>query len=424
MSVTEAPSFERSGDDRARTRLRRNRALATGLLGLMGVVFAGTHLVADAGFTTLLLRAASEAGVVGGLADWFAITALFRHPLGLPIPHTAIIPANKDRIAATLGRFVERNFLTEEAVTARIRNADAARRLAEWAAQPETAGVIAESVAAGLPYVVRSLNNPDLHDFLSRTLGEELRKADIAPAIGRTLELLSKSGEADPLFDQAMAVAIEWLDRNRGRFETLVEERSRWWIPKAIDRRIASALVNGAIELLGELRWENSAARRNFRSALDRLIADLLQSGEHRERLNRLKDRLLDHPEMKAWLSSVWQALARIVLDDLEGPDSRTRAAIERGILMLARAVADDPAMRRHVDSLFERLAAYLMHWRSTIGGFISDVVKGWDSKVLSSRLELVVGSDLQYIRMNGTIVGALVGCILFLAVRLLGSGQ
>ncbi|MFL5260240.1 MAG: DUF445 domain-containing protein [Hyphomicrobiales bacterium] len=422
--MTEAPSFERSGDERARARLRRNRALATGLLGLMAAVFAGTHFIADPGIPTLLLRAATEAGVVGGLADWFAVTALFRRPLGLPIPHTAIIPANKDRIAATLGRFVERNFLTEEAVTARIRNAEAARRLAQWAAQPEIAAAIADSVTAGLPYVVRSLNNPDLHDFLSRTLGEELRKADIAPVIGRTLELLLRSGEVDPLFDQAMAAAMEWLDRNRGRFEALVEERSRWWIPKAIDRRIAAVLVNGTIELLSDLRQEDSQARRDFRSALDRLIADLVQSAAHRERLNGLKNRLLDHPEMKAWLSSVWQELARIVLDDLERPGSRTRAAIETAVATITRAVAGDSAMQRHIDSLFERLAAYLVRWRSTIGAFISDVVKGWDSKALSSRLELVVGSDLQYIRMNGTIVGAIVGCVLFLAVHLLGSGQ
>ncbi|HEX3327793.1 MAG TPA: DUF445 family protein, partial [Actinomycetota bacterium] len=129
-------------------------------------------------------------------------------------------------------------------------------------------------------------------------------------------------------------------------------------------------------------------------------------------------------PEMKAWLSSVWQELARLVLDDLEGPDSRTRAGIETAVATLARAVRDNLAMQRHIDSLFERLAAYLVQWRSTIGGFISDVVKGWDSKALSSRLELVVGSDLQYIRMNGTVVGAIVGCMLFLAVRLLGSGQ
>jgi len=408
-------------DDAARRRLRDNRILATGLLGLMGVAFAGSHMVHDAGFATLLVRSGAEAGVVGGLADWFAVTALFRHPLGLPIPHTAIIPNNKDRIARTLGRFVERNFLTQEAVMRKIRSAEPAQRFAAWVSKAEIAAAIAGSLVAALPYVIRSLENPDLHDFLHRTLGEQLRKADVAAVLGRAVQLFSASGEADILFDRAMAVAVEWLQSNRGRFEQLVHERSRWWIPKTIDRRIAAAIINGTSDLLNELRQEDSKARAEFQKALSGLVADLLASPEQRDHINAAKNRLLDHPDIQAWLAAAWQEVSQATLNDLAQVDSRTRTAIEKAIGVIGRAVAADRAMQKHIDSVLERAAAYLVSWRSEIGGFIAEVVRSWDTRALSNRLELVVGSDLQYIRMNGTIVGACVGCLLFLSVWLFG---
>ena len=417
-----APPFA-SGrtEEVARRRLRRNRRLATGLLATMGAVFVGTHLVEQPGFATQLLRSGAEAGIVGGIADWFAVTALFRHPLGLPIPHTAIIPSSKDRIARTLGRFIERNFLTEEILLRKLADAQVGQRFAAWLAAPDTAPVIAGLVAGALPGLIRSLDDHDLQDFANRTLGEQLRRADLAPILGRVVQLVTTSGEADILFERAIGIGVRWLEENRGQIDRLVQARSRWWIPRTIDRRIAAAIVSAIADLLSDLRQADSDARLRFREALAGLIEELLRSPARRDQINESKNRILDSPEVQAWLASIWGQLSRATLEDLADPASKTRAALEHGIALVGRALATDNAMQAHVDALVQRLAIQLISWRRKLGGFIAEVVRSWDTRTLTERLELVVGSDLQYIRMNGTIVGAAVGCLIFLVSQVLG---
>jgi uncharacterized membrane-anchored protein YjiN (DUF445 family) len=415
------PLLASGSDETARKRLLRNRILATSMLAGMGVVFVATRLVPEPGFVTLLIQSAAEAGVVGGLADWFAITALFRHPLGLPIPHTAIIPNNKDRIGRTLGHFVERNFLAPEVLLTKLKQMQLGQRLAAWLAAPATAPLIARSITAMLPYLIRSLRNRDLGEFLQRTLGEQLRQADFAPMIGHGIRILTASGEADVLFERAIEIATRWFAKNRGQIDILVRERSRWWIPKAIDRRIAAALVNGIMELLGGLRKPNSEARAKFRDALAGMVNELLNSPKQRERINAAMQRLLAHSEAQAWLGSVWNEICQMALDDLAQPSSRLRLALEKPISIVAQALATDDVMQRHIDEVVEHLAQSLIAWRGEIGSFIAEVVRSWDTRTLSDRLELVVGSDLQYIRMNGTIVGACAGCLIFTIARLFG---
>jgi len=408
-------------EDTARRRLKRNRALASGLLLASGAILIGTHLIATPGFSILLLRAASEAGIVGGLADWFAVTALFRRPLGLPIPHTAIIPNNKDRIAEALGRFVERNFLTEETVLKKLRSADAARRFTAWLAAPETAAAIADSMVKALPYIVRSLQDSDLQRFAQQTLGEQLRQADIASLLARAIQIFAETGEAEILLANVIAIGASWLKAHKSQIDELVRERTPWWVPRTIDRRIAAAIVDGVIDLLAELRDPKSEARRKFKAALAALVDDLLNSPEQRAEIDASKNRILNSSEFQDWLAAIWRELSRTVLDDLAQRDSKTRTAIARATIVLGGALAADEAMQAQIELLLERVAVYLVSWRSEIGLFISEVVKSWDTQVLTERLELVVGSDLQYIRMNGTIVGAIAGCLIFLASRLFG---
>jgi uncharacterized membrane-anchored protein YjiN (DUF445 family) len=407
-------------EEQARARLWRNRALATGLLLLSAAVLVGTYLVPDQGFGVQLARAASEAGIVGGLADWFAVTALFRRPLGLPIPHTAIVPKNKDRIADALGRFVERNFLAEDAILTKLRDAEAAKRFTSWLSNPETASSIAESIATALPYIIRSLDDSDLQRFVHATVGDQVRKADLSSVLARTISVLGQTGEADVLFKRVLEITGDWLKQNRGQVDGLVRERTPWWVPKTIDRRIAAAVIDGVIDLLGELRQPKSETRLKFKAALAGLVEELLSSPKQRNEINEAKNRILDHPEFQAWLGSVWRKSSHALLDDLAQPESETRAALERAILLFARALQADKTMQHHLDVLLERLAAYAISWRREIGVFISEVVKSWDTKVLTERLELVVGSDLQYIRMNGTVVGAIAGCLIFIATRIL----
>jgi uncharacterized membrane-anchored protein YjiN (DUF445 family) len=410
----------RRSDEVRRKRLRRNRLLATVMLTGMGAVFVATRMVPEPGFWTLLIQAGAEAGMVGGIADWFAVTALFRHPLGLPIPHTAIIPTNKDRIGRTLGRFVESNFLTPEVLFRKLRQLQVGHLVANWLAAPATAGLIAHSITSALPHLIRSLRNRDLHDFLQRAFGEELSHPDVAPIIGHAIRLFTASGEADVLFERAIEIAIRWIKDNRAQLDELISQHSRWWIPKAIDRRIASAIMDGVTEVLTGLRDPESGARAKFRAALVGLVTDLLNSPEQRQQVNDAARRLFAHPDTRAWMTSIWNQLCNAAVEDLARPESRLSVALEKPISLVAQTLATDEIMQQHIDDAVERLAHSLISWRTEIGSFIAEVVRNWDTPTLVERLELVVGSDLQYIRMNGTIVGACAGCLIFIASRAL----
>jgi len=398
-----------------RVALRRNRLLATLLLLAAAAVFFATHLVRQPDFWILLLRAGSEAAVVGGLADWFAVTALFRHPLGLPIPRTAIVPKSKDRIGEGLGDFVERNFLAPEIIAAKLREIEPARRVAEWLAVPDNARRVAGQLATVLPYAVRSLDDAEVRAFVLRSFGEQLREIDLAPVMGRVIALVTASGQYDVVFDRLLDGAQAMVAANEERIYAMVAERSRWWIPKQIDQRIARAILESIAELLGELRLPGSGAREELRRAVAALADDLVASPEQRRRFNEAKDRLLDQPEVQGWLARIWDDLRRIVVDDLASPVSRTREAVYTGILSFGRALAADRPMQARLEAAFEQVALAAVPWRGQIGALIADVVRSWDARTVSERLELAIGSDLQYIRMTGTLVGACVGCALYL---------
>jgi uncharacterized membrane-anchored protein YjiN (DUF445 family) len=409
-----APLFAPEGERASRGRLRRSRLVATSMLVGMGVIFVATHLIANPGFGTLLIQSGAQAGMVGGVADWFAVTALFRHPFGLPIPHTAIIPKNKDRIGRTIGRFIERNFLTREALLPKFRELHAGARIADWLASPTTSPLIAGSLSAVLPRIIRSLRHPDLAEFLQRMASDQLAHVDVAPLVARALALLTASGEADILLDRISEAALAWIEKNRAQIDRLVIERSRWWIPRAVDRRVAKAIADGLTEVLDGLRRPSSGASSKFRETVASTVDELLNSPEQRQKLNAGARRLLTHPEARSWLISVFHELCETALEDLRQPSSRLRTGLEKPISVMAEVLGGDVVMQQHVDEMVERAAEALIAWRSEIGAFVTEVVRKWDTPTLSDRLELVVGSDLQFIRMNGTLVGAMAGSVIF----------
>jgi uncharacterized membrane-anchored protein YjiN (DUF445 family) len=409
-------------EEAQRNALRANKIRATALLLAAATVFIVASALPGAGFWLLLVRATAEAAVVGALADWFAVTAIFRRPLGLPIPHTAIVPRNKDRIGEGLGAFVAGNFLTPPLLAAKLRSIAPARRLAEWLADPDAAALIADRATQALPYLIRSLEDSEIRDFAARALGDQLRTTDLSSALGNLLGLLTSGVPFDTLFDRALDAAQNMLDREATAIYGLVEERAAWWVPKAIDQRIATAIVSGLTELIVELRQPGSERRIAFRRRLETLAHDLLQSPAHRERLDTLKNQLLEQPEIKIWLAAIWDTLRNTVIDDLALTNSKTREAVGHAVLSFGRALAGDPAMRARIDAAVEEAAIKLIvPWRAEIGRFISDVVRGWEARIVVDRLELALGGDLQYIRITGTLVGACVGCVLFLISRLLG---
>ena len=405
-----------------RVALRRNRRFASALLVCAAAIFLATMVQNEPGFWTLLIRASAEAAVVGALADWFAVTAVFRRPLGLPIPHTAIVPRNKDRIGAALGVFVASNFLTPTLIIAKLRAIDPAGRLAAWLATPANAEAAAQRTMLALPIAIGALEDPEIREFALRALGEQLRMADLSAVIGKMLAAMTTGEPFDTLVDRLLDTLQDTLANHAPVIYEGVEERTAWWIPKIIDRRIATGIVRGLAELIGELRERGNPRRIAIRHHVGQLADDLVHSPSHRRKLEELKTQLLAQPEIRLWLADLWDGLRNIVLADLALPNSKTREAIAHGLLSLGRTLAGDVAMRSRLNAAIEEGAlAVIVPWRGEIGQFISDAVKGWETRTVVDRLELALGADLHYIRITGTLVGACVGCALFLVAVLLG---
>jgi uncharacterized membrane-anchored protein YjiN (DUF445 family) len=399
-----------------RQMLRRYRWFAGSLLGLAALTLGATHLLADAGIGIRLLRAAAEAALVGGLADWFAVTALFRRPLGLPIPHTAIIPRNKDRIGEGLGQFVAGNFLRPDLVAERLRRIDAAQRLGTWLSASRNADRLTGWMVKLVPQLLRSLEDRSLREFLYRALAEQTGSAAFGPAAARVLTLLIK-GEPFALFlSEALQTARGYLLQQAFAIRIAVKERSSWWVPNKVDERIAEAIITGIGELLEELADPESSARRKLDAALAELVERLGTSQDFAGTMARLRADILRHEAVRHYAETVMEGFRRILLDDLMLPNSPLRTALAGSLSSIGTALQSDAAMRQQANDWIEAAAVGLVDpWRGQIGAFIADVVRGWDAAMVVDRIELAVGRDLQYIRINGTVVGALVGCLLFL---------
>ena len=405
-----------SAQDIQRRGLRRNRLVATALLVTVAGIFVYTTLITQPGFLTLLVRATAEAALVGGLADWFAVTALFRRPLGLPIPHTAILPRNKDRIGEGLAVFIERNFLTPDIVRAKLRSIDPARVLAEWLAVPTNANAVARRLVRMLPYLIRALDDQDFRLFVGESLGQHLAEIELAPLLGRGITVLSANGFHEILLDRVVDFCRQFLEQREDQlYEAAEAQRRRWWIPKAVNRQIAKAIIGGLKELLAKLREPGTQPRRNLLDGIERLAGQLTTSPAHRARVEEAKLRLLEDAQVRAWLGSVWGEVRQALLADLASPQSRTDQALGAAILSLGSHLLDDAAMRKRINRSIEAILLELVPWRTGLGQFITGVVKQWDVSSFTNRLELVVGRDLQYIRITGTLVGGLVGCVLYL---------
>ena len=414
------PQLSSADEMQARRALRRNRLLATGLLVFMIIIAALTRLEPSPGWLAQLVRAGAEAGIIGGLADWFAITALFRHPFGIPIPHTAILASNKDRIGRSLGSFVERNFLIPEVILPKLRQGDLTGKIGALLASPQTAPMVADWIITTLQKrLLAAGNSVQINELIQHTIGQQLRTVDLAPLLGRAIEILTTSEESDVLFEKVVETAESWIAANRTQFDEMVKHRSRWWIPKMVDRRIAATLVDSTIDLLHRLQKRDSEDRLRFREALAGIANTLMTSSEPSDKFKRLKTKLFEDPEVRAWTASAWNELSHGLMQELSNPQSNARVAVHSAILAIAQSMQEDAFIRTRIDALFERLATLLFQWRGEIGLLIAEVVRSWDARTVSDRLELVLGSDLQYIRINGTIVGALVGCSIHLLYRL-----
>ena len=404
-------------DDAVRQeQLDRMKRRATGMLVVAAVVFIITAFLERTYPWVGWIRAAAEAAMVGGLADWFAVTALFRHPLGLPIPHTAIIPSRKDRVGRTLAAFVQRNFLSREVIGARLRSLDIAAGLARWVAQPANASLIARHAATGLARGAELLHDDDVQDVIDRTLVNRIHKTRVAPLLGNVLSLVTADDRHQELLDEAIKLIARAVSENKEYIRGRIEAESPWWVPTAVDDKIHEKIVAGIERTLTEVRDDpHHPLRERFDAALRRFIDNLHNSPDVQSRAERLKEDFLDAAAVRKFSGALWTDVKGALLRYAEDPSAYKTTTIERGLNAFGEAVLADPALLEKLDGWITDVALHLVErYQDEVGSLISQTVAAWDPYATSHRIELAIGRDLQFIRINGTLVGGAVGLLLY----------
>ena len=414
------PAALAAEDDLRRRNLIRMKVAATGLLLAATLVFVVTRTLEDRWSWLGYVRATAEAAMVGALADWFAVTALFRHPLGLPIPHTAIIPNRKDQLGRGLGGFVQTNFLAPEVLAERLRAVGVARRLGAWLAEPEHAHRLSANAGAMIRGLTEVLGDEDIQHALEAGIINRVRRAQAAPLMARVVEAATSGRHHQALLDSTLSGLAGLLDENRALMRRKLSEQSPWWVPEPIDDRLFRKFFDGVQGFIAEVRRD---PEHELRHQLDARMADLavrlrtdpvlIARGEE------LKDELLRHPEVQAWLDSLWRTTKESILAVADDPDSDLRRRLDAGLVRAGRSLQEDPALQAKVDGWVERVVTYLAEeYGHEIADLIATTVARWDGAEASRRIELQVGRDLQFIRINGTVVGGLAG----LAIHAVGE--
>jgi uncharacterized membrane-anchored protein YjiN (DUF445 family) len=391
------------------------RLLATLLLVLMAAIFIVTTAVKLDWPWIPYVRAFAEAGMVGACADWFAIVALFRRPLGLPIPHTGIVPNNKDRIGKALGNFITNNFLTAAVMNERLARIDMVGALGQWLSEPANAKRLGDYVALQLPRIAESLPLPRIGESIGTIAQRAAQAIPAAPVASKLLAILWAQGEAQALLAQAIEQSEAWLVSNKDVLTDKVSERSSRWIPKWIDRMIAEKVLNGLLGTLAEMRDPLHPWRIELRKTVEKLIAELATDSQMRARAEDLKAELLASPLLIEQAKTLWAEVETGLAYGLPAHSEAIGDACARALRNAGAWLQEDEArkaqLNRRIRIIGERL---LLPYRVEIGAYIERVVRNWDSATLVDRLELQVGKDLQYIRINGTLVGGLVGVLIY----------
>ena len=395
--------------------LRRKQAIASGLLLVMAAIFLTTLAIPSRDFWILLIQATAEAALIGGLADWFAVTALFRRPLGLPIPHTAIVPTNKDRIGEGLAAFLERNFLSREIAMSIVWSEDPVSKLALWLAVHENADSLAGQILRLLPHLAEVIDDQEIGVFASEIIQDQAREIDVRPLVNRLMRELAAMGFHAALMDDALRGGRDFLDRKKGRFEELVAKRHRGWIRKMVNRQVARTIIEGVQALIDDLLNPDSGARRSLlQSVENRAAVAAVEAGQKRS-VELVMVRLIEDPEIRAWVTSAWDRFRSAALARIDSPNSKARQALTASISSAGKTLLNNPTLRDKFNVELRALIVEVLPWREKVLDYVTATVRKWDAQAFSERVELTVGADLQYIRINGTAVGALIGCLLYL---------
>lgn len=407
-----------SGEIDKALQLRRMKRIPLLLLLLMALLFAFTlHNPAN---WAAWLHAFAEAGMVGALADWFAVVALFRHPLGLPIPHTAIIPNRKNDIGESMSRFVADHFLEPDVVRKKLQNTNLAAFVVIWLKSDKGRASVEELSAAVLRWALDALHERRVRRFLSRLSSKQLANVSLAPLLGNTLEWLVRGKRHQQILTQVLRYTIVLINDNREAIRTKVKHESPWWLPGFVDDRILKQMLERIEHQLFEMALDQDHPLRDqFNTWVQDLASDLKHNPEHRRLGDDFKQQLLDNNELQDYLYGLWRELARNIETDIEQPESVIKQQVGQWLGNVADELDGDPDMQAWVNTwLVETITLVVARNSAQIASLISDTVKSWDGADMSRRVELAIGRDLQFIRINGTLVGGLVG-VLIHAVKL-----
>jgi uncharacterized membrane-anchored protein YjiN (DUF445 family) len=398
-----------------RRRLAAARRRATALLGAVTVLFIVVTAVGAHGTLLGYVQAGAEASMVGGVADWFAVTALFRRPLGLPIPHTALIVERKDQFAETLGRFVQENFLNAAVLTERISSARLVPRLAAWLADEGNAARLAGHVATLFVTAADGLRDEDVTQVLSAELARAADRVQVAPLAGRVLRLLIAGGHHAELFDSVLTGADRYLDEHHEEMSRVFEAEAPRWVPDALYRRAFERLFARLRERLAEMAANpDDDMRRQFEAWIAGLPDRLETSPELRERGEQIKRELLGSTAVRDWSASLWQQVKGTLRTQAADPDSELRRRLGEALAAAGRRLGSDARLADGLERAVESAAGALAErFHGDLADLVTGTIQRWDAAETSSQLELLLGHDLQYIRINGTVVGAMVGLAL-----------
>jgi uncharacterized membrane-anchored protein YjiN (DUF445 family) len=408
-----------AADEARRQGLRRMRTMAVGLLLFAAVVYVLT-LDQDGFFG--FVNAGAEASMVGAIADWFAVTALFKHPLGIPIPHTALIPKRKDDLGRSLEEFFGENFLQEAIIRERVAAATISERVGKWAAQPENARRVVNEVAEVATIGLSKVGDEQIAELVDSVLVPRFRAEPIAPLLGSFVVEVVRDDLHHGLVDLALTELHDWLVANPDTVRAVLTERAPWWAPERLNEVVTTRIHAETVRWVADIRDD---PLHRARAALDSMLAqlgqDLLFDPDTQARAENLKNRLLDHPQFTQTGISLWRALRNALLGALRDPSGELRSRLEAELVAFAERLTVDEELRRRLDGVAADAVVFAVdRYGAELTTIITSTIERWDGEEAARRIELHVGRDLQFIRINGTIVGGLVGVLIHAGTVLL----
>jgi uncharacterized membrane-anchored protein YjiN (DUF445 family) len=401
--------------------LRKMKLLAVSLLIGMAVIFVVAFALQNQYPWLEYVRAAAEGGMVGALADWFAVTALFKYPMGLKIPHTAIIPRRKDQIGASLGEFVETNFLSEQVVREKLASLDIARKVGGWLSGPGGAERVAKEGAAVIRGAFKVLNDDDVQAVIEGMVRRHVLAPPWGPPVGRLAQRVFEDGHHHALVDLLVDRTVDWVRDNHETVNRLVTDRSPAWVPTFVDGLVGDKVY---LEILKFTRAVQADPQHQVRLSIDRYLQELAQDLQHDPvmiaRAEGIKAQVLGDPEVRELASRTWGTVKAALLAAVDDPHSELTVRFKAAVHDFGTRLVVDPELAGKVNTWIGDAAGYLVNnYRSDIAGVITDTVSRWDAQETSQKIELQVGKDLQFIRINGTVVGALAGLAIFTVANL-----